>query len=80
MSQRNFNTNLTKAEREKIGLTIKEWREAAGLSQTEAAFKIGISPTILRQIEKNRSDFRIDTLLVIACFFNYELIFNPKNQ
>lgn len=74
MSLRNFNTNITKAKREQIGVIIKGWRIKAGLTQEKAAFQIGISPTILRQMEKGRADFRIDTLLVIAIHYNESIL------
>ena len=36
-----------------LGLNIRKYRKKAGLSQNEAAEKIGLSPNYLRQIEGN---------------------------
>jgi DNA-binding XRE family transcriptional regulator len=65
MAQRNFNTNLTGEERGRIGELIKALRGASGISQKDLAFKVGVSPARISQIEKGTLDYRIDTL--IAC-------------
>ena len=65
MAQRNFNTNLTKSERERIGSMILKLRKESGLSQKNLANEVGISPVRLVEIEKGTADYRIDTLIVI---------------
>ena len=39
MPKRNFNTNLTKQERERIGELVRALRNDSGISQKELAFK-----------------------------------------
>jgi transcriptional regulator with XRE-family HTH domain len=75
MAQRNFNTNLTRAERERIGSMILKLRKESGLSQKNLAKEVGISPVRLVEIEKGTADFRIDTLIVILNHFNQEISF-----
>jgi transcriptional regulator with XRE-family HTH domain len=65
MPKRNFNKNLTKQERERIGELVKVLRNNSGISQKELAFKTGLSPARITQIEKGTLDYRIDTLIVI---------------
>ena len=40
MPKRNFNTNLTKQERERIGELVKALRSDSGISQKYLAFKV----------------------------------------
>jgi transcriptional regulator with XRE-family HTH domain len=75
MPKRNFNTNLTKQERERIGELVKELRNNSGISQKELAFKIGVSPARITQVEKGTLDYRIDTLIVILDHFGREISF-----
>ena len=75
MSQRNFNTNLTKLERERIGELVKVLRNNSGISQKELAFKVGVSPARISQIEKGTLDYRIDTLIVILDHFGRKISF-----
>jgi transcriptional regulator with XRE-family HTH domain len=75
MPKRNFNTNLTKQERERIGKMVKELRNNSGISQKELAFKVGVSPARISQIEKGTLDYRIDTLIVILDHFGRKISF-----
>ena len=75
MAQRNFNTNLTGEERDRIGALVKEFRNSSGLSQRKQAFQIGFSPVRIINIEKGSSDYFIDTLIVIFKYFNHEVSF-----
>lgn len=75
MPKRNFNTNLTKQERERIGELVKALRSDAGISQKELAFKVGVSPARISQIEKGTLDYRIDTLIVILDHFGRKISF-----
>ena len=75
MPKRNFNTNLTKQERERIGKMVKELRNNSGISQKELAFKVGVSPARISQIEKGTLDYRIDTLIVILDHFDRKIGF-----
>jgi transcriptional regulator with XRE-family HTH domain len=73
MPKRNFNTNLTKQERERIGELVKALRNDSGISQKDLAFKVGVSPARISQIEKGTLDYRIDTLIVILDHFGKEI-------
>jgi transcriptional regulator with XRE-family HTH domain len=75
MPKRNFNTNLTKQERERIGELVKVLRNKLGISQKELAFKVGVSPARIHQIEKGTLDYRIDTLIVILDHFGRKISF-----
>ena len=75
MPKRNFNTNLTKQERERIGELVKVLRNNSGISQKELAFKVGVSPARITQIEKGTLDYRIDTLIVILDHFGRKIGF-----
>lgn len=75
MPKRNFNTNLTKQERERIGELVKTLRNDSGISQKNLAFKVGVSPARISQIEKGTLDYRVDTLIVILDYFGRELSF-----
>jgi transcriptional regulator with XRE-family HTH domain len=75
MPKRNFNTNLTKQERERIGELVKVLRNNSGISQKELAFKVGVSPARISQIEKGTLDYRIDTLIVILDHFGRKISF-----
>ena len=75
MPKRNFNTNITKQERERIGELVKALRNDSGISQKELAFKVGVSPARISQIEKGTLDYRIDTLIVILDHFGRKINF-----
>ena len=75
MPKRNFNTNLTKQERERIGELVKVLRNNSGISQKELAFKVGVSPARISQIEKGILDYRVDTLIVILDYFDRKISF-----
>jgi transcriptional regulator with XRE-family HTH domain len=75
MPKRNFNTNLTKQERERIGELVKALRNDLGISQKDLAFKVGVSPARISQIEKGTLDYRIDTLIVILDHFDCKISF-----
>ena len=75
MAQRNFNTNLTGEERGRIGELVKTLRTNSGISQRDLAFKTGLSPARITQIEKGTLDYRIDTLIVILDHFNRKISF-----
>ena len=75
MPKRNFNTNLTKQERERIGELVKALRNGSGISQKELAFKVGVSPARISQIEKGTLDYRVDTLIVILDHFDHKISF-----
>ena len=75
MPKRNFNTNLTKQERERIGELVKVLRNDSGISQKDLAFKVGVSPARISQIEKGTLDYRIDTLIVILDHFGRKISF-----
>lgn len=55
MPKRNFNTNLTKQERERIGELVKVLRNNSGISQKDLAFKVGVSLVRISEIEKRNS-------------------------
>jgi transcriptional regulator with XRE-family HTH domain len=75
MPKRNFNTNLTKQERQRIGELVKTLRTNSGISQRDLAFKTGLSPARIVQIEKGTLDYRIDTLIVILDHFGCKISF-----
>jgi predicted transcriptional regulator len=75
MPKRNFNTNLTKQERERIGELVKTMRIDSCISQKDLAFKVGVSPARISQIEKGTLDYRIDTLIVILDHFDRKINF-----
>ncbi|HEY5535448.1 MAG TPA: helix-turn-helix transcriptional regulator [Ignavibacteria bacterium] len=75
MPQRIFNTNLTRQERERIGELVKALRNGSGISQKDLAFKVGVSPARISQIEKGTLDYRIDTLIVILDHYGREIGF-----
>ena len=75
MPKRNFNTNLTKQSRERIGEQVKTLRSDSGISQKELAFKVGVSPARISQIEKGTLDYRVDTLIVILDHFDRKVSF-----
>jgi len=75
MAQRIFNTNLTGEERRRIGELVKALRNDSGISQKNLAFKVGVSPARISQIEKGTLDYRIDTLIVILDHFNRKISF-----
>ena len=75
MAQRNFNTNLTRQERERVGEQVKVMRNNSGISQKDLAFKVGVSPARISQIEKGTLDYRIDTLIVILDHFDRKISF-----
>jgi transcriptional regulator with XRE-family HTH domain len=76
MAQRIFNTNLTRQERQRIGEQVKKLRNDSGISQKDLAFKTGLSPARIVQIEKGSLDYRIDTLIVILAYFGQKLKFS----
>ena len=76
MAQRIFNTNIPRKERERIGELVKALRNNSGISQKDLAFKVGISPARISQIEKGIQDYRIDTLIVILDHFGRKVSFN----
>jgi transcriptional regulator with XRE-family HTH domain len=73
MAQRIFNTNIPRKERERIGELVKALRNNKGISQKDLAFKVGISPARISQIEKGILDYRIDTLIVILDHFGRKI-------
>jgi transcriptional regulator with XRE-family HTH domain len=75
MPKRNFNTNLTKQERERIGELVKALRNDSGISQKDLAFKVGVSPARISQIEKGTLDYRIDTIIIILDHFDLKINF-----
>jgi len=75
MAQRIFNTNLTGEERRRIGELVKTLRNNSGISQKDLAFKVGVSPARISQIEKGTLDYRIDTLIVILDHFDRKISF-----
>jgi transcriptional regulator with XRE-family HTH domain len=75
MAKRNFNTNLTGEERGRIGELVKALRNNSGISQKELAFKVGVSPARISQIEKGTLDYRVDTLIVILDHFDRKISF-----
>ena len=75
MPQRIFNTNLTRQERERIGELVKALRNDSGISQKDLAFKVGVSPARISQIEKGTVDYRIDTIIVILDHFGRKISF-----
>ena len=76
MAQRIFNINIPRKERERIGELVKALRNNIGISQKDLAFKVGISPARISQIEKGTQDYRIDTLIVILDHFGRKVSFN----
>ena len=70
-----LNTNLTKKERERIGDLVKALRNNSGISQKDLAFKVGVSPARISQIEKGTLDYRVDTLIVILDHFDRKIHF-----
>jgi len=74
MGQRIFNTNLTGEERRRIGELVKTLRNNSGISQKDLAFKVGVSPARISQIEKGTLDYRIDTLIVILDYFGRKIM------
>ena len=75
MAQRIFNTKLTRQERERIGELVKVLRNNSGISQKDLAFKVGVSPARISQIEKGTLDYRVDTLIVILDHFDRKISF-----
>jgi transcriptional regulator with XRE-family HTH domain len=75
MAQRIFNTNLTGEERRRIGELVKTLRNDSGISQKDLAFKVGVSPARISQIEKGTLDYRVDTLIVILNHFDRKISF-----
>jgi transcriptional regulator with XRE-family HTH domain len=75
MPKRNFNTKLTKQERERIGEMVKALRNDSGISQKNLAFKVGVSPARISQIEKGTLDYRVYTLIVILDHFDRKISF-----
>jgi transcriptional regulator with XRE-family HTH domain len=75
MAQRIFNTNITGEERRRIGELVKTLRNNSGISQKDLAFKVGVSPARISQIEKGTLDYRIDTLIVILDHFRGKISF-----
>jgi len=75
MAQRIFNTNITGEERRRIGELVKTLRNNSGISQKDLAFKVGVSPARISQIEKGTLDYRIDTLIVILDHFGLKISF-----
>ena len=75
MAQRIFNTNIPRKERERFGELVKALRNDTGISQKDLAFKVGVSPTRISQIEKGIQDYRIDTLIVILDHFGRKINF-----
>jgi len=55
-----FKTNLTEQERRRIGELVKTLRTNSGISQRDLAFKTGLSPARIIQIENGTLDNRID--------------------
>ena len=75
MAQRIFNTNITGEERRRIGELVKTLRNNSGISQKDLAFKVGVSPARISQIEKGTLDYRVDTLIVILNHFDRKISF-----
>lgn len=75
MAQRIFNTNITGEERRRIGELVKTLRNNSGISQKDLAFKVGVSPARISQIERGTLDYRIDTLIVILDHYDRKISF-----
>jgi transcriptional regulator with XRE-family HTH domain len=75
MAQRIFNTNLTEQERRRIGELVKTLRTNSAISQRDLAFRTGLSPARIVQVEKGTLDYRIDTLIVILDHFGRKISF-----
>jgi len=58
-----------------IGNIIQFHRKQAGLSQKEMSDLAGIGKTAVFDLEKGKSNFRIETLLKICTILNIELEF-----
>jgi transcriptional regulator with XRE-family HTH domain len=66
---------LTGEERRRIGELVKTLRNDSGISQKDLAFKVGVSPARISQIEKGTLDYRVDTLIVILNHFDRKISF-----
>lgn len=55
------------------GNPIRVWREHRGLSQTELAGMVGISPSYLSQLESGKRDGTAEVLAAIATALNLTL-------
>ena len=55
------------------GARIRTLREQVGVSRTVLAFRIGISADALRKIERGTNGCRIDTLILLAEYFQVSL-------
>jgi len=66
---------LTGEERGRIGDFVKALCGTSGISQKDLAFKVGVSPAWISQIEKGTLDYRIDTLIVILNHFDRKISF-----
>lgn len=55
------------------GNPIRVWREHRGLSQTELAGMVGISPSYLSQLESGKRDGTAEVLATIATALNLTL-------
>lgn len=61
-----------------IGDMIRYHRKKAGISQQELANLSGIGKTVVFDLEKGRSNFRIDTLISIFNVLNIKFEFTSK--
>ena len=59
--------------------TLKKMRKVAGMTQTEYAKMVNITPRVLMDIERNKGNPRLDTLNKLGQPFGLELCFTRKN-
>lgn len=66
--------------RKRIGLLIKDLRNAKGFSQTYLAEEIGVTMKTINKIESGRFNFGIDILLKLSVVFELTFNFEIKEE
>lgn len=67
-------------ERKKLASTLKNLREAKGLSQDEFGELVGMNRTTVSKIEAGKWNMGIDTLILFASKFGMSISFNTLNS
>lgn len=60
---------LTEQERRRLGERLRQAREQAGLTQTEAALRLGVTQATISRFETGERGMELAEMLVLARFY-----------
>jgi transcriptional regulator with XRE-family HTH domain len=79
-SQCRFPTDRVQNYREKIGKTIRTFREEKGLSQDELAEIMEVHRSTISKVETGKFAITIDYLVKFAWYLDFEIILAEKEK